>query len=98
MTGVAIPTCADCGRGLFPARLRCPGCGSERFDNLLVFEARLEETTTLLHVAGRAGSTPVRLGVVVTEAGVRLVARLARAAEPGALVTLSDDAGAIVAG
>jgi len=98
MTGVAIPTCADCGRGLFPARLRCPSCGSERFESVSTVQAKLEETTTLLHVAGRADSTPVRLGVVVTDAGVRLVARLTHAVEPGAIVRVSDEDGSIVAG
>jgi hypothetical protein len=62
-----------------------------------VATGRLESDTSLMHVAGRKGSAPVRLGSVSVTGDVVLVARLSDDVVPGDDVVLSCQDGAVEA-
>jgi len=80
---VRIATCAACRAQYFPPRLLCARCGSEEFVTTQVRTATIEAVTQLASGNHRNDPVPVHLGSVVTEAGLRIVARLAGPISPG---------------
>ena len=95
MSGVAVSRCAACGWQGTPRRLWCPGCGSDRVEEVAVSAGVVAETTTVRRFAGGAHA-PVEIASVGLEGGGTLIARLAAGAA-GARVRLTDDGGAPVA-
>ena len=85
---VLVQICNDCATQYFPPRLRCAKCGGRGFDQLLVTGGILERTSTLLHRVGFEGSSNIALGLVRTDGGLRLLARLSGAKQPGEPVLL----------
>lgn len=80
---VGIATCAACQTQYFPSRLLCARCGSDKFVATQVRTATVEAVTQLASGNRRDDAVPVHLGSVVTEAGLRIVARLAGPISPG---------------
>jgi uncharacterized OB-fold protein len=85
---VLVQICRDCMTQYFPPRLRCAKCGGRGFDQLLVAGGRLEQTTTLRHRVGFEDSSNIALGLVKTDGGLRLLARLSGAKQSGEPVLL----------
>ena len=88
-----VQVCEGCGRGFFPARLLCPGCGASS----LRFEAAgggvVEEVTS----RRRDDGSTVRIASVRATQGPVVIARASAGIAPGARVELEDDDGAPVA-
>lgn len=97
MTELEIQRCGSCGAGLFPERLRCPACGSLRFERVPAGLGRVEEQTTLRRPPrrqdGADGGGPIRLGSVRLQAGPIVIARLDEevGAGAGARLELAPD-------
>jgi uncharacterized OB-fold protein len=95
--GFTVAKCDRCGALHFPARLICPRCGNDRWIDERIYEAVIEESTTLAHVAG-ADDQPVRhLATARSADGLRLVVGLDAPLPDGARVTLIDRDGAPIA-
>ncbi len=85
---VQVQICRDCKAQYFPPRLRCAKCGGRSFDQHPVTGGILERTSTLRHRVGFEGNSNIALGLVRTEGGLRLLARLSATKEPGQPVLL----------
>lgn len=85
---VQVQVCRDCMAQYFPPRLRCAKCGGRAFGQHPVTEGVLEQTSTLRHRVGFEGSSNIALGIVRTDGGLRLLARLRGAKQPGEPVLL----------
>ncbi len=85
---VQVQMCRDCTAQYFPPRLRCPKCGGRTLDQHPVAGGILEQASTLRHRAGFESSLNIVLGIVKTDGGLRLLARLSGAREPGESVLL----------
>jgi len=83
-----MPVCVACGHAVFPPRALCPRCGGADWRSTAAGRAIVENTTE------RDG---VRIGVVLSERGPRVVARLDGAVEPGDVVLLDGRDGVPVA-
>lgn len=82
-----IPVCADCGHAVWPARLLCPRCHSDR--------SQLRDATTgTVEQATAAGGN--RLATVRLAAGPLVIARCEQA-QPGQEVRLTIEKGAVTA-
>lgn len=89
--------CVACAQVDFPRRLLCPSCGCDEFVEVEACKGRVEDVTTLHHRAGKAGGDIAYIATVLTQAGPRVIARLERLFEPGAVVSLRvESEGAIV--
>lgn len=75
--------CSACGSRWFPERLLCPRCGSPALTPVELRHGRVEEVTHLAD-GGRVGS-------VLAEGEVPLIARLVGQVDPGAEVALTTD-------
>jgi Rubredoxin-like zinc ribbon domain (DUF35_N) len=51
--GVAIWRCAGCRTAFFPQRLLCPRCHGDAFAQERVYEAVVEEVSTIRHMLGQ---------------------------------------------
>ena len=79
---LSVPSCAACGRAVFPRRLLCPDCGGAEWRSEPVETGVLEAATE------RDG---VRVGAVRTPLGPLVVARLESVRQPGSEVALDAD-------
>ena len=95
-TGVPVQVCSRCGRHYFPHRLVCGACGSREFATEPVAEGVVEEITVVRRIPGRVLDEPVILATVLLGSSPRIVARVTRATEPGAVVGLRLENGAPV--
>ncbi len=84
-----VPVCEACGRGAFPPRLLCPGCGARAW--------RCEPVASgVLESAAQRGD--VQVGAVRLALGPLVIVRLVSTAQPGDEVRLSVDGEVPVAG
>jgi uncharacterized protein len=97
VSGVPVFVCVACNHPVFPARLLCPRCGAADWRRTEVEEGVIEETTILRRAPGASSFEPVRIAAVRLEPGVRVTARLASDAGPGASVRLDYRDGVTVA-
>jgi uncharacterized OB-fold protein len=94
--GVRVSACVTCGwRGL-PERYWCPHCGSDKVEEAIAHNGRVEEATTLERAVGHP-SLSIPIGSVRLPEGGAIVARLERGAVAGSDVELFEDDGAAVA-
>jgi uncharacterized protein len=90
--------CTLCGQCDFPRRLLCAHCGNDLFNEVDAATGRVEEVTVLHHRAGKPGSEMTCLATLLTDAGPRVIARLARPLAPGTVVGIQCESdGALVA-
>ena len=88
-----VGVCNGCGRGAFPRRLLCPGCGGAEWREG-ESDGVVEEVTALRRGPGRTYEPAPRIGSVRLDLGPVVVARLDDAAKPGDRVRLRLEAGA----
>jgi len=96
-TGVTVAQCCRCGARYFPRRLVCRRCAGSTFADQRLHEAVVEETTTVMHVAGSAPRGPRILATVRAAGGLHLIVGLAAPLSEGTRVLLSEQDGAPVA-
>ena len=70
--GVGIWRCVKCRAGFFPQRLLCPRCHGKDFEPDRVYEAVVEEISTIRHMLGQTDWQPRRIASVRTSDGQRL--------------------------
>lgn len=80
---ISIQQCMDCATLLFPARLRCPNCGSAALAPATAAAAVVEQVTTL--------ADGTRLATLRHDGGPALIARLTGGGEPGDELPLTSD-------
>lgn len=80
---ITIQQCTDCATRLFPARLRCPVCGSAALAPADAVTAVVEQVTTL--------ADGTRLATLRYDDGPALIARLTGGGEPGDELPLTSD-------
>jgi len=69
--------CEGCGRVYYPKRVRCPNCGSERFDDAyLGDECVLLTFTKLYAVPEGVERVPLVIGVVEFKNGARAIGQI----------------------
>lgn len=95
--GFRIGKCKTCGALYFPRRLICRACGHDTWTDEILHDAVIEESTSVVHVAGREDNVPRCLATVRTAAGPRLVVGLEKPLPDGTPVLLFDHGGAPVA-
>ncbi len=95
--GFRITRCSRCGTPYFPPRLICHRCGSDTWTEMTLHEAVIEESTTVMHVAGAGPSKPRYLATVRADKGLRLIVGLEMPLPDGARVLLAEMNGAPVA-
>lgn len=89
--GVNVWRCDACNTLFFPRRLLCARCHGAAFSEARVFEARVEEITTIRHVLGQTDWQPRRLANVVTPEGLCLTVGLLDGAGEGDAILLCQD-------
>jgi uncharacterized protein len=95
--GFTVAKCGRCDALHFPPRLICPRCGSDQWIGEQLYEAVIEEATTLAHIAG-ADDQPARyLATARAARGLRLIVGLDTPLPEGTRVVLSDADGAPIA-
>src|SRR3954470_2917027 len=90
-SGVTIWRCQNCRRGFFPQRLLCPHCHGPEWREDRVYEAVVEEVSTIRHMIGQTDWTPRRIASVRTLDGQRITVGLRDESEPGATIALFED-------
>ncbi len=95
--GFRIAKCKACGALYFPRRLICRICGGDIWVDETLHEAVIEESTSVVHVAGREDGAPRCLATVRTAAGPRLIVGLETSLPYGTRVLLFDKGGAPIA-
>ena len=94
--GLPIQACHACGHPAFPPRLSCSRCGSNEWRTEIATEGIVEAVTVVRRgPAVTDSSSPVRLGVVQADLGVRLIVRLDDGAAAGQRVVLSATGNAL---
>jgi hypothetical protein len=70
--------CDKCGKVFFPPRLVCNGCRGREFSKVILAQAGVVETFTVIHIAptGFSGQAPYAVGIIKLDDGVRLTAQI----------------------
>jgi uncharacterized OB-fold protein len=89
--GIGIWRCAQCREGVFPQRLLCPRCHGGSFVPDRVYEAVVEEVSTIRHMLGQADWQPRQIASVRTSGGPRITIGLRDEAPPGTVVELFEE-------
>src|SRR6516162_7328859 len=92
--GVAIWRCVKCRTGFFPQRLLCARCHGATFEEDRVYEAVVEEISTIRHMLGQTDWQPRRIASVRTSDGQRLTVGLTDESEPGTVIELFEESAA----
>ncbi len=82
--------CLGCSATYFPERLLCPHCRGTSFETDRVAGGVVEEVTLVRHAIGRSGSDVPVLATVLTDAGHRMIVRLANELSAGTMVSLYE--------
>ena len=74
--------CVSCGAVAFPPRLVCAECGRREFESYQLPHAGRILSYTILHVAASqfADETPLAVGIIELDDGVRITCQIADAA------------------
>lgn len=86
--GFAIASCVQCGAQYFPKRLICHRCGGDRWNEVIVREALIEEVTTVERAIGVANGEKRHLAAVRTADGLSLIVGLDSALSPGTKIAI----------
>lgn len=98
MTAFEVSVCASCGRAAFPPRLVCRHCGSLAWRAEPEPEGVLRYATLVRRkLAANQEAAPPRVGLVVTDRGLRVVVGVDEGAESGARVRLTERGGGVYA-
>jgi uncharacterized OB-fold protein len=89
--GVGIWRCAKCREGVFPQRLLCPRCHGDSFVPDRVYEAVVEEVSTIRHMLGQADWQPRQIASVRTSGGPRITIGLRDESPPGTVIELFEE-------
>lgn len=89
--GLSIWRCRACGVAFFPERLLCPRCHSHEWEQDRVYDAVVEEVSTIRHMIGQSDWTPRRIASVRTSDGQRITVGLRDESGPGATIVLFED-------
>jgi uncharacterized OB-fold protein len=89
--GVAIWRCATCRAAFFPQRLLCPRCHGDAFEQDRVYEAVVEEVSTIRHMLGQTDWRPRRIASVRTSEGQSITVGLTDNSTPGTVVELFEE-------
>ena len=89
--GVAIWRCIKCRTGFFPRRFLCSRCHGDAFEEDRVYQAVVEEISTIRHMLGQTDWQPRRIASVRTSDGQRLTVGLTDASEPGTVIELFEE-------
>ena len=92
-----VSVCRSCGHRAFPGPLLCARCGGAAFDAVAMGAARLERVTLVHRDLGGAIEPPSRVGRVVADDGVAIIARVDCDVAVGTRVELGLDGAAPVA-
>jgi uncharacterized OB-fold protein len=90
--GFTVTKCVGCGAQYFPRRLICHRCGQDRWTEVIVSEAVIEEATTVEQAVGRKG--PSHLATALTDHGLRMIVGSDAPLQSGARVRLGSKEGA----
>ena len=90
--GVTIWRCRTCGVGYFPQRLLCPRCHGGGWEEDRVYDAVIEEVSTIRHMIGQTDWTPRRIASVRTADGMAFTVGLRDESGPGEVVALFEEA------
>lgn len=89
--GVPISRCVTCGAEHFPPNMLCTRCSGSGFEMVRVFEAVVEEFTTVRHMLGQENWQPRRIASVRTSGGVLLTVGLLDQSGPGTTIALFEE-------
>ena len=89
--GVAIWRCAGCRAAFFPQRLLCPRCHGDVFVQERVYEAVVEEVSTIRHMLGQTDWQPRRIANVRTADGPCITVGLTDESAPGSVIELFEE-------
>src|SRR5215471_9823305 len=89
--GVAIWRCVKCRTGFFPQRLLCSRCHGDTFEEDRVYQAVVEEISTIRHMLGQTDWQPRRIASVRTSDGQRITVGLTDESEPGTVIELFEE-------
>lgn len=92
---VPLFACRACGHVCFPARQLCHRCGGASWLQVHAADGEVQEVTTVLHQVDAGRAEPCHLASV-RAAGVLLLARLDQPADPGTVVVLTMQDGAVL--
>jgi uncharacterized OB-fold protein len=93
-----IQVCDGCGHAVFPSRLACSRCGSTSWRSELAEQGAVEHVTVVRRSPViDAADLPVRLGLVRTDVGPVVIARIDERTEAGHRVRMSSSGNAVVA-
>src|SRR5262249_12246067 len=83
--------CVKCRTGFFPQRLLCSHCHGDTFEEDRVYEAVVEEISTIRHMLGQTDWQPRRIASVRTSDGQRITVALTDESEPGSVIRLFEE-------
>jgi uncharacterized OB-fold protein len=89
--GIPISRCVNCGAEHFPPNMLCSRCSGSDFEVVRVFEAVVEEFTTVRHMLGQENWQPRRIASVRTSGGVLLTVGLHDESGPGTTIELFEE-------
>jgi uncharacterized OB-fold protein len=102
---LTVPCCRSCGYLAYPARIICPRCGAADWAPALADVGVVEQVTIRRPVLQRRqlpwgnwlDQSETRLASVRTDAGPRVICRIAAGVGPGERVTLTADGSTAIA-
>ncbi len=89
--GVAIWRCVKCRTRFFPQRLLCSRCHGDTFEEDRLYQAVVEEISTIRHMLGQTDWQPRRIASVRTSDGQRITVGLTDESEPGTVIELFEE-------
>jgi uncharacterized OB-fold protein len=89
--GVAIWRCVKCRAAFFPQRLLCPRCHGDNFEQDRVYQAVVEEVSTIRHMLGQTDWQPRRIASVRTSDGQCVTVGLTDDSTPGTVIELFEE-------
>jgi uncharacterized OB-fold protein len=84
--------CSGCGQLSFPSHFLCRACRSREHEEVEVHEGSLL-TYTVIHAPPPGFASPLRVGIIEFEGGVRALGQLTEAVEAGSKVRVEVQAG-----
>jgi uncharacterized OB-fold protein len=88
--GITVWRCVKCRTGFFPQRLLCARCHGDSFEQDRVYQAVVEEISTIRHMLGQSDWQPRRIASVRTSDGQRITVGLTDESEPGTVIELFE--------
>jgi len=90
-SGVTIWRCKACGVAYFPERLLCPCCHGHEWAEDRVYQAVVEEVSTIRHMIGQTDWQPQRIASIRTADGQLITVGLRDESGPGTVIELFEE-------